>query len=337
MTVPALPADVDEQAASRLLAALPAAVGITIPADVDEAWERVVDEANRITRATVRLGAYLTWLRTRLSAQAFAAGIERHDIAPAQATAAMRIARLLLHAETPQRARLLDLKDSQLAQLARLDPDELAEACEQGELDLDDVASMSARMLREEVRRLRIAKSALGARLADERIRHKQREMEVSALSPTAGLPASIVRLRGEAAGFAEAARLDLAALARLADGLRDAPDLGARRPERARHLRDGARVLMLHAAAVLTEAADAYETLRGTLEAWLPADGAWTAEDQPDPLTLAEARQVRRWRDTHAQRLDRDAAGREAERLARGEVRRGRGRPRKVTASGAR
>ena len=127
-----------------------------------------------------------------------------------------------------------------------------------------------------------------------------------------------MVRLRQEAAAFAEAANTDLAALVRQGEMLIEATDLGARRPERERHLREGARVVMLHLANQLTEASAAYERGREMLAAWLPK-GEWTAGDQPAPLTAAEAAILRRWRETHVQRLNRDAGVREFSRLARG------------------
>lgn len=326
----------DEQAVLRRLAALPGAIGITVPGDVDEAWERAAEEANRASRALARMGLYLVWLHAQLPEGQFAAGLRKHDIPQAQAAHAMRVAQLLLHAQTPRaRARLLDLKPTQIKVLARLDPEELVEACEQGELDLDDVASMSPRMLSDEVRRLRAAKAVTDQRLVEARLEQDRIRAEAAAPVSVAGMPASLVCLRAEACAFAEAARLDLAALARQADVFLAAPDLGTHRPEREPHVRAGARVVMQHAAGTLAEAAAVYEHLRESLSAWLP-EGEWTADDQPAPLTVDEARRIRRWRDTHAERMDKDARARETGRLARGEVRRGRGRPRK-SATGTR
>ena len=330
-TLPARPGNGDAQAVLARLSALPAPIGFTVPADVGEAWERAREEADRSARAIARMGLYLLWLQVHLDAPAFDAGLDAHRIAPAQAGHAMRIGQLLLHAETPvARERLLDLHPDQTSVLARLDPEDIASAIEQGELDLDAAAAMTPAMLRREVRRLTAARDLAAARLADERLDKERLLAESDAPRATEGMPASLVRLRGEATAFAEAARIDLAALARSAERFLDAPDLGTHRAEREPHLRAGARAAMLNAEAALAEAHAVVVQLRETLLAWLP-EGEWTSADQPAPLTLDEARRIRRWRDVHVERLDAAATARETARIARGEVRRGPGRPRKV------
>ena len=123
----------DEQAMMRRLANLPDSTGFLAPANVDEGWERACEEADRAARAIARMGLYLIWLQHHLSDEQFIAGVDAHDIPPAQAAYAMRVADLVLHADAPgTRERIMALAPARLRVLARLDGDVFAEAVESG-------------------------------------------------------------------------------------------------------------------------------------------------------------------------------------------------------------
>ena len=146
--------------------------------------------------------------------------------------------------------------------------------------------------------------------------------------------PASLGRARSEAAVLADEALARLSALRRHADRLLEAPDLGADRAERERNLREGARALYLHAAAAAESARRIAAEMRELLAPWLPEPGAWTADNQPEPLSAEEAASLEGWRAVHARRMNEAADRREAGRAAAGETARGRGRPPKSSAA---
>ena len=120
-----------------------------------------------------------------------------------------------------------------------------------------------------------------------------------------------------------------IAAIERQSHVLLEAPDLGDTRPERQRNLEAGAKPVVLHLAAVAASANAALAAVRERLRPWLP-EGDWTPDNQPDPLTIEEVRRLAEWRDVHVRRMEWEAEHREAERLGQGEIKRGRGRPRK-------
>ena len=307
---------------------LGADLDVVNPADAAEAWSRAVHEADRAARATARLGVYLVWLRTELPAPEFAAGLEARDIAAGTARHAMAAAKLLLSAPDGLRVRLAKLTPARLGALASLDVDELASAHEQGELDLDDVAAMPVRMLRAEVRKLRRQREDLAARAsaAGEENRSLRR-----AAGFVAGpeFPASVARVRGEAAAFAEQALADIEALAEQGRRLLGATDLGRAREDREAAIAAGLRPTVLHLASVATAANAALADALERYADWLPA-GAWGEADQPLPLPPAQVAELAEWREIHLRRMDAEAERREAERAGTGRVRRGRGRPRK-------
>ena len=145
----AFPATADEDAVLCRPDSLPDSIGWTVQADTGDAWERVCEEANRAARAIVHMGLHLLWLRARLPSTEFAAGLDARGILSAQAGGAMRIANLLVHVEEPAVCeRLLDMSPAHMKGLAILDPDELDEGIESGEIDIDEFSTMSAAQAR---------------------------------------------------------------------------------------------------------------------------------------------------------------------------------------------
>ncbi len=204
-----------------------------------------------------------------------------------------------------------------LRELGRIEPAALAAALDDGRLGLDDIEGMTASALAAEVRRLRRENDRLRAAVP----------------GGTAGagplLPASVARARGEAAALADEAMHRIGLIRRHAELLLGASDLGEGRTERAANLAEGARPIVLHMASVLASAADAEESVRRMLGQWLP-DAAWGEADQPAPLDLERARDLAEWRSIHVREAEGEALLRERRRVESGEVRRGRGRPRK-------
>ena len=301
---------------------------IVSPVDATDAWSRAVHEADRAARSTARLGVYLLWLCNELPAAEFAEGLEARHISARTARRAMETARLLLNAPDGLRVRLARLSPSKVSALAALDVDELAAADTQGELNLDDVAAMPVRMLRDEVRRLRRKGDDLASRVQAHRDENKALRRAAGFVAG-AEFPASVVRARGEAAAFAEQAIADIASLAEQGRHLLGATDLGRSSEDRATALATGLRPVALHLAAVASAANAALADALERYADWLP-DGAWSSADQPLPLSPGEVRELAAWREIHLRRMDAEAERREAERTGSGRIRRGRGRPRK-------
>ena len=313
---------------------------VVVSEDPDELFERAIEEGNRASRALARQGYYLLAAKALLSHGEFEGACTKRYIPPRRARESMRVTRLLVAAESrPDKMpgavarRLLDLPPSKLEALARVDPEHIAEIDEKQAWDLlDDIDTMPVEMLRREVRRLRGKTDQ-----QSERIAAQERELDQCrrAAGAPAGSehPASVTRARSEAAALADQALAVIAAVERQSAVLLEAPDLGETRPERARNIEAAAKPIVLQLAAVLSSASAAYRTARERLGDWLP-EGEWSPDDQPLPLTLDELRRLSEWRDVHVRRMEWEAERREAERLGRGEIKRGRGRPRKPPAS---
>lgn len=275
--------------------------------------------------------------RARLPHGEFQAACIARHIPPRRARESMRVTRLLIAVDSrPDKLpgavanRLLDLPPTKLEALARVDPSHIAELDEQQAWDLiDDVDCMSIDMLRREMRKLR-GKTAQQA----ERIAGQERELwqlRQAQGAPEAGseYPASVTRTRSEAAVLSDQVLARIGAIRRLADELPRSPDLGERRSERAANFAAAARPLYLHAASVYAAAGELLQTLGHDLADWLP--GEWTPDTQPAPLSVEEAHRLMMWRDTHLRRMEGEAVLREDRRVREGEIKRGRGRPRKA------
>ena len=324
--------DISATALAEQIERLGAQIDISMPSDIEEAWERAVEESNRAARAIVREGVYLLWLRSQLPHGEFLAGVEAWDFAPRQAQYAMRVAELLLRASNagtpPHLKKLLGLSRSRLIELARFDSEEFEEIQENNELDLDDVAVMPVRQLRKEVRRLRLKRDDLGIRLDLQRAQIQRLQSDVGVIAGRE-FPASVVRTREEVAVFAEQAKLQIAAIVQQARRFLLSADLGQTRLERGRNIEEAAKPIALHIAAVIAAALDAQVEIQHQLADWLPS-ADWGAENQPSPLAIEQVRELAQWRDVHVRYMDAGADRREADRVERGAVKRGRGRPAK-------
>ena len=238
----------------------------------------------------------------------------------------MLVARLLMTPVAKQ-LRLINLPQSKLEPLARVDPDVLEEAAKQG-WDPTALDCMSVEMLQDRIRKLEARNETAAKQVESLKQENWQlRSMDGVAVAGSE-YPASVTRTRSEAAVLSDQALARIGAIRRLADELPRSPDLGERRSERAVNFAAAARPLYLHAASVYAAAGELLKALEHDLADWLPDD--WTPEQQPAPLSIEQARQLALWRETHLRRMEGEAVLREDGRVRSGEIKRGRGRPRK-------
>ena len=304
--------------------------------DTEELLDRAVEEGNRVSRALARQGYYLLAARERLPHGEFQAACTARHIPPRRARESMRVTRLLIAAEAgPGKMtnavvkRLLDLRPTKLEALARIDPETFAELDERQAWDLiDDVDCMPVDMLRREMRKLRGKDEQRGAQIRSRDLELEQWRRADGVAVAGSEYPASVTRTRSEAAVLSDQALARIGAIRRLADELPRSPDLGERRSERAVNFAAAARPLYLHAASVYAAAGELLKALEHDLADWLPDD--WNPEAQPAPLSVEEAHRLTMWRETHLRRMEGEAVLREDGRVHSGEIKRGRGRPRK-------
>ena len=308
-----------------------------IPSDsLEEALDRAVEEGNRASRALARQGYHLLEAKAFTPRGEFRAVYEARHIARQRAAEAMRVAQLLIAAEAgPGKMtnavvkRLLDLRPTKLEALARIDPETFAELDERQAWDLiDDVDCMPVDMLRREMRKLRGKDEQRGAQIRSRDLELEQWRRADGVAVAGSEYPASVTRTRSEAAVLSDQALARIGAIRRLADELPRSPDLGERRSERAVNFAAAARPLYLHAASVYAAAGELLKALKHDLTDWLPDD--WNPEQQPAPLSGEEAHRLTMWRETHLRRMEGEAVLREDGRVRSGEIKRGRGRPRK-------
>ena len=327
---------------AKALERLGAHLDVIASDDVNELFDRAVESGNRASREIARQGYYLLAAKSRIPHGEFQAACIARHIPPQRATEAMRVTRLLIAVDSrPDKLpgavarRLLDLPPTKLEALARIDPSHIAELDEQQAWDLiDDVDCMPLEMLRREMRKLR-GKTAQQA----ERIAGQEHELwqlrQAQGVAPAGSEhPASVTRTRSEGAVLSDQVLARIGAIRRLADELPRSPDLGEQRSERAANFAAAARPLYLHAAGVYAAATELLKTLGHDLADWLPEE--WTPDTQPEPLSIEEARRLALWRDTHLRRMEGEAVLREDRRIREGEIKRGRGRPRKAPESGS-
>jgi len=327
----AAPPGAAEATAARLVK-LGQRLDITLPADAEEAWERATDEYDRATRAMVRAGVYFLWLKERLPHGEFQAGVEARDIEPRRAREAMRVARWLMQLAAPAGSKrrpsavlkkVLDIGPQKLLALSRVSPEVFDNSAD---FDLTAVDCMSVRMLKKHLNKYQEKSENLFKQA--EHWKSQAHTLMTATGAERAGSerPASVSRARSEGAALADQALAHIGALAHQADALLRADDLGADRAERTANLAAAAQPLALHIGAVASAALLALESMRETLGDYLPA--RWDAEHQPEPVSEALAHELGRWRAVHVRKMAAEAVDRENARVARGEVKRGRGRP---------
>ena len=350
-----LPAAPDADELALQLERLGERLEITLAPTAEEGWERVVRALDRSTRLYAEAGIELLRLKSEMPHGDFQISLDDRRIPRQRAQEAMQIARLLLHlSKSPRRAYLpsdslqsgnksinidkfLSISPARAAALAAVEPEVLEQAIAEGAFDLDDVDIMPRDMLRREIRKLRRRQQQQSERMA--KLSGENEELRRQLGGPPAGSehPASVTRARAEAAALGDQALAVIAAIERHSWLLLEASDLGELRPQREKNIAAAAKPIMLHLGAVLSAAGSAYRVTRERLQAWLPEKDEWSPDDQPPPLTMAEAQRLAEWRDVHVRRLEWEAERREAERVGRGDIKRGRGRPRKPTSSGPR
>ena len=319
--------DIDAQEIVRRIQRLGGQIGIVVPSTAAEARERVIEACNRSAAAFAEFGIYCLLFKCLVPRGKFLSELRACDVSPLRANRAMVVAKLLLR-ESDRGAKLIGLSRPKLSELARVEPDVFDEAIERGDLDLDEVACMSDRQLRAEVRRLSRKDDDQAIQIDRQRERIHRLESDVGVIAGRE-FPASVVRTREEVAVFAEQAKLQIAAIAQQARRFLLSPDLGQTRLERGRNIQDGGKPIALHIAAVIAEALDAQAEIRRQLGDFLPS-GDWGDEHQPDPLEAEQILELAQWRDVHVRHMDASAARREVDRVQRGAIKRGRGRPAK-------
>lgn len=322
----------EAQAIAARLTRLGARLNITEPASVDDAWERVVINHDRATRATVYMGFDLVWIKDKVPHGEFGQRLEALHIHPRRAQKAIQIARWLGKCDSESHLKkLLDLGPEKLRLLSRVAPEIIETQGVQAEIDLDDVACMSVADLRKNLRKTR--QKYNDSERQKEHWRHQAHQFQHAAGVATAGseYPASVTRARSEGAALGDQALAVIGALERQARDLLSAPDLGATRPTRVANLEAAARALYLQSAAVSHAAARSLAATRELLADWLPAADDWSIDDQPAPLHPNQVESLAQWRQVHHRQMADEAAARESARVLRGEIKRLPGRPRKA------
>lgn len=320
---------------------------ITLAPTAEDAWARVTMLLDRSSRQHAEAGIELLRLKSETSHGEFIRRLDEIHIPRRRASEAIAFGNILLHfsqaAETAvalddskrvaytqkNLQKLIAVSPSRAAALTAIDPEVLEHAVGAGDFDLDEIDCMPIGMLRSEIRRLR----GKAERQADqiERLTTENAELRRRLGGSPAGgeHPASVTRARSETAAMADQALAVIAAIERESQILLEGRDLGETRPERQRNIEAAAKPIVLHLASVASSANAAFTAACELLQPWLP-EGDWGAGDQPDPLTIEEVRTLADCRDVHVRRMEWEAERREAERISRGEIKRGRGRPRK-------
>lgn len=311
---------------------------VTAPDGAEDAWDRAVSEANRSARALARMGYYLLLLRESLPHGEFESGCQARGLTRFRAAEAMRVARFLIAAHSRRSGpnvrahahldRLLDLGPAKLRTLAEFSPQDIDA---QGEIDIDEVDMMTTRELRDKYRKMRQKCTQIQS-LSHDRL-DRIRELEAAAAPGPGRWPNSVARVRREAAAASMRAVEDIVELMRLAAEFPKSSDLGSDRRERERHLEAGARVLLLHLGGVVDVALDVLDEARELLGRWAP--DMRSADRQPDPAERELIERLGEWRLAHLGLRAREFEARESAAIASGEIRRGRGRPRKAAAPG--
>ena len=335
----------DDAAASALterLVKFGERLDVVEPTNHDEAWERSIEEYDRGCRALVRSGFYFLWLKNQLARGEFHAGLESRHIAPRRAREAMQVAKFLMSiasADSPKRrtgaalGKLLNISPKKAMVLSRVDPEILVN---QGDLELEDIDCMSIAQLKKTL--IKTRQKSKNSEAAAEHWRAEAQALRHAAGVATAGAeqPAAVTRARSEGAALADQGRAVIGALERQVEELLAATDIGDGRAERARNIEAAARPLILHLGAVAHMAFQKLEHAREILAQYLPDGEAWGLDDQPSPLTVEQAAELARWRGVHIRQMEADAAAREATRVARGEIKRKPGRPKKSAVAAA-
>lgn len=339
LTVP--PNDTALASVERLMA-IGRQIEFAIPEDTDELWDVVIELENRAVINDAKRGlAYLT-LKGRLPHGEFEAALEEKRISRFRAAESMRIASLLLKVTDENSnvrlgahldpAQLLALPKKKLLALAAIPEETFRELGEQGELDLDEVATMPLKDLRDYARKLKALRHTAEAEaktLAEElsQARHEADTLRGHTHHRKA-YPPSVTRARQDGSILADRALMaidEIDALTKPWDSsTAEGYDLPAGDEGQAA-LTAGLGVLWFNLRAVQARAEKALTRLSEVYgESGLLPGGE---EDLP-LMNEAEARKVISTREAMFQAAKSDAAGREQARQARGEAPKKRGRP---------
>lgn len=286
-------------------------------------WDYACRALNSAADQIARAGVALLALKEAAPHGEFQRECEARHIAPRTAQEAMSVARFLLALPHPTQRKLLKrLTPSHLAQLSRIDPESVEELV--GGDQLDDLATMSVRELRDEVRKIRArferADKARAAAQTELREAQTVRRGEAGSEYPEA-----VVRARMESAALADEATACVhSLLAHFRTLLDSKTDLGARNEKR-ENLKAGVGAIWVQLCAHAAQVDAALREMDGAVRTeYIPAGHA----QMPAPLTAVEQRRVAAEHGRIMRGMTMRAQAREAGRVAGGQLKRGRGRP---------
>lgn len=160
-TVPAIPRDPNpvvaratEGIVERLMT-LNRVLDIHLPEQTEEIWHFAVQLENEAAVNMAKRGFIYLMLKERLPHGEFIKGLENIGVAARRARYAMTVAQMLTALPPAKTKSLIHIAGSKLIELARIPIETLEELTGSGELNLDEVDTMSVRELKAEVRKLK--------------------------------------------------------------------------------------------------------------------------------------------------------------------------------------